>query len=123
MNLFTETCLYIVLFWAAAVLVSMFALSLKRPPKPPSPPYSDKDPRTESERREDDEAFSETYHWKEDGLSRRKVDDPVIPGNTLFVYTCRCGVELTDGPEGGCAVNMVCRACGINYGCLPKTHY
>ena len=36
-----------------------------------------------------------------------------------YRYFCPCGTELTDGPEGGCAINAVCEKCRINYGCLP----
>ena len=34
-------------------------------------------------------------------------------------WCCDCGNELEDGPEGGCAVNVVCKTCRLNYGCLP----
>jgi hypothetical protein len=37
-----------------------------------------------------------------------------------WIYFCpACGQALVAGPEGGCSVNAVCKACHINYGDLP----
>jgi hypothetical protein len=50
------------------------------------------------------------------GLSRR----PVSTNNwNYYIYYCKCGTTLTEGPSGGCSVNAVCEKCRVNYGCLP----
>lgn len=36
-----------------------------------------------------------------------------------YHYFCKCGTKLTEGPEGAASINAVCKACRINYGCLP----
>jgi hypothetical protein len=53
------------------------------------------------------------------GLFRRKVADKITPGNTAYIYTCKCGTDLTEGPCGAGSINAVCKTCKINYGCLP----
>lgn len=54
---------------------------------------------------------------------RVRVQDQSLFGRgtlpTYRYYCPDCGSELSHGPEGGMAVNAVCRKCRINYGCLP----
>jgi hypothetical protein len=59
--------------------------------------------------------------FEDRGLTRIKIKDKhsANPSHYCWEYTCKCGTVLTEGPEGGCDVNAVCKPCKINYGCLP----
>lgn len=52
---------------------------------------------------------------KEVKFARKRADDGVG-----YRYWCPdCGQELVGGPRAPNSVNVVCRSCRVNWGCLP----
>ena len=74
------------------------------------------------EKQREDE-FEESL--REAGLRREPISKNIHFHNVSFnrtthLYWCvKCSELLSKGPEGGCAVNAVCRKCNTNFGCLP----